>query len=144
MDFNELLSDVRAASSWLAARPNEGLAIGLHLMRPTDISLKLDFVEETLQILPVNTSLRFLVHCSCYTWRAWGYPFLRVRRTAVANVGNSLILVFISGAPVTLASCHGLSKIKQCCSFQVLGEHHLVFQPFMAASSNPLQGLEEN
>lgn len=46
-----------------------------------------------------------------------GYPFLQVRRTAAACIGNSLILIFISRAPVTLAPCHGLSKLKQCCSF---------------------------
>lgn len=54
----------------------------------------------------------FLLHLE-----SMGYPFLQVRRTAVANVVNSLILIFISEAPVTLAPCHGLSKLKQCCSF---------------------------
>lgn len=71
VDFNELHSGVTAAPSWLAARPNKGLAIGLHLMRSIEIPLQLDFVEERLQVLPVNTSSPFLVHCSCYTWRAW-------------------------------------------------------------------------
>lgn len=71
VDFNELRSDVTAAPSWLAARPNESLAIGLHLMRPIEIPLQLDFFEQTLQVLPANTSSRFLVHGSRYTWRAW-------------------------------------------------------------------------
>lgn len=50
----------------------------------------------------------------------------------MASVGNSLIVISISGAPVTLSP-----------QFQVLGEQ-LVFQPFMAARSNPLKGLEED
>lgn len=50
VDFNELHSGVTAAPSWLAARPNKGLAIGLHLMRSIEIPLQQDFVEERLQV----------------------------------------------------------------------------------------------
>lgn len=73
VDFNQLHSGVTAAPSWLAARPNKGLVMGLHLMRPIEIPLQLDFVEERLQVLPANRSSPFLVHCSpgeC------GLPFL--------------------------------------------------------------------
>lgn len=45
-----------------------------------------------------------------------GYPFLQVKMTAVVNVGNTLIVISISGTPVTLAPCHGLPKLKQCSS----------------------------
>lgn len=116
MDFNELHSDVTAAPSWLAARPSKGLAVGLHLMRHTEIPLQLDFAEETLTVLPANTSLCFLVHCSCYTWRAWATLFYRSGGQQWLTLA-SLILIFISRAPVTLAPCHSLSKLKQCCSF---------------------------
>lgn len=55
-----------------------------------------------------------------------GYPFLQVKRTAVANVGNSLIVISVSGAPVTLAPCHGLPKLLDSkCSEDILFSNHL-------------------
>lgn len=143
MDFNELHSDVTAAPSWLAARPNKGLAIGLHLMRHIEIPLQLDFLEETLQVLPANTSL--LVHCSYYTRRAWttlSYRSGGQQWLTLATVGSSsLLLGHLSPWLLAMVS----RKQNQCCSFpSAWREQHLVFQPFMATRSDPLRGLDED
>jgi len=74
-------------------------------------------MEERLQVLPADIGpLAFSGPSFPIHLESTGCPFLQARRTAVANVGNSLIVIVVSGAPVTLAPYRGLPKQKQCSS----------------------------
>lgn len=100
----------------LAAMPNKVLLVALFLMRPIKFLHGRVLMRRGLNYCQQTHPVLFWSVISPIHLGSTGCPFSQVNRTAAAHVGNSFIIISISGAPVTLAPRHCFPKLKQCSS----------------------------